>query len=50
MHRTDNPSRGVKLSFVEYQKAGVPITILTVLIGIVWLSVVKYKVARLVRF
>ncbi len=34
-------ARGVKLSFVEYLKAGVPITLLTILVGIVWLSVVK---------
>ncbi|MDL1900533.1 hypothetical protein FBR02_07165 [Anaerolineae bacterium CFX9] len=31
--------RGVRLSFSEYLKAGVPITILTLLIGVLWLSV-----------
>ena len=30
--------RGVHLSFVEYLKAGTPIAILTLLIGVVWLS------------
>jgi Na+/H+ antiporter NhaD/arsenite permease-like protein len=30
--------RGVRLSFGEYLRAGVPITILTILIGVVWLS------------
>lgn len=29
---------GVKLSFGEYLKAGVPITILTLLVGIIWLT------------
>jgi Na+/H+ antiporter NhaD/arsenite permease-like protein len=33
-------ARGVKLSFVEYLKAGVPITLLTLLVGIVWLSII----------
>lgn len=32
--------RGVKLSFGDYLKAGVPITIITVAIGILWLSVI----------
>lgn len=32
--------RGVTLSFGAYLKAGIPITILTMLVGIVWLSVV----------
>jgi Na+/H+ antiporter NhaD/arsenite permease-like protein len=31
--------RGVRLTFVEYLKAGVPITLITLLIGIVWLTV-----------
>lgn len=31
--------RGVRLSFSEYLKAGVPITILTLIIGVFWLSV-----------
>ena len=33
--------RGVKLSFSAYLKAGIPITILTMAVGIVWLMVVK---------
>jgi Na+/H+ antiporter NhaD/arsenite permease-like protein len=33
-------ARGVKLSFVAYLRAGIPITILTMIVGIVWLSVV----------
>jgi len=33
-------SRGVKLTFLEYLKAGVPITLLTLLAGIAWLSVI----------
>lgn len=33
--------RGVKISFRDYLKAGVPITILTLLVGIVWLSAVR---------
>jgi len=32
-------ARGVKLSFAEYLRAGVPITLLTVAVGIVWLNV-----------
>jgi Na+/H+ antiporter NhaD/arsenite permease-like protein len=32
---------GVKLSFMAYLKAGIPITILTMAVGIVWLMVVK---------
>ncbi len=31
-------SRGVKLSFGEYLKAGVPITLVTLLVGILWLT------------
>lgn len=31
--------RGVRLTFAEYLKAGVPITIITLAIGILWLSV-----------
>jgi len=31
-------ARGVKLSFGEYLKAGVPITVLTLIVGIAWLS------------
>jgi Na+/H+ antiporter NhaD/arsenite permease-like protein len=30
--------RGVKLTFVEYLKAGTPIAILTLLVGVAWLS------------
>jgi Na+/H+ antiporter NhaD/arsenite permease-like protein len=33
-------SRGVTLSFMAYLRAGVPITILTLLVGILWLSFV----------
>lgn len=32
--------RGVKLGFYAYLKAGIPITILTMLVGIIWLTVV----------
>ena len=32
--------RGVKLSFMAYLKAGIPITILTLLVGIVWLELI----------
>jgi Na+/H+ antiporter NhaD/arsenite permease-like protein len=32
-------ARGVRLSFGEYLRAGVPITLLTVVLGIVWLNV-----------
>jgi Na+/H+ antiporter NhaD/arsenite permease-like protein len=31
-------ARGIKLSFTEYLKAGVPITVLTLTVGIVWLT------------
>ena len=31
--------QGIKLEFIEYLKAGVPITILTLVLGIVWLSI-----------
>lgn len=31
--------QGIKLEFFEYLKAGIPITILTLIIGIVWLSI-----------
>ncbi len=34
-------ARRVKLSFMAYLKAGIPITILTMAVGIVWLMVVK---------
>lgn len=33
-------TRGVKLGFLEYLKAGVPITVLTIGVGILWLSFV----------
>ncbi|HVN16675.1 MAG TPA: anion transporter, partial [Anaerolineales bacterium] len=33
-------TQGVKLSFREYIRAGVPITLVTILVGIFWLSVV----------
>jgi Na+/H+ antiporter NhaD/arsenite permease-like protein len=32
--------RGVKLGFMEYLKAGIPITILTLTVGIIWLEIV----------
>ena len=32
-------SRGVELSFREYLRAGVPITLLTLAVGVAWLSV-----------
>jgi Na+/H+ antiporter NhaD/arsenite permease-like protein len=32
--------RGVRLSFGEYLRAGIPITVITIMIGIIWLSVV----------
>lgn len=32
-------TQGVKISFREYLKAGVPITLVTILIGIMWLSI-----------
>ncbi len=31
---------GIQLSFNEYLKAGVPITLATLLVGIIWLSYV----------
>jgi Na+/H+ antiporter NhaD/arsenite permease-like protein len=34
-------ARGVNLSFGEYLKAGVPITIITLTIGVLWLSFIK---------
>jgi Na+/H+ antiporter NhaD/arsenite permease-like protein len=33
--------RGIHLAFVEYLKAGVPITLLSLLVGILWLSLVS---------
>jgi Na+/H+ antiporter NhaD/arsenite permease-like protein len=33
-------AQGVKVSFREYLKAGVPITLITLIVGIVWLSLV----------
>ena len=33
---------GIELSFLEYLKVGVPLTILTLLVGIAWLSWVRY--------
>lgn len=33
-------TRGVKLSFMAYLKAGIPITIFTLIVGIVWLMVI----------
>jgi len=34
-------TRGVKLSFMTYLKAGIPITVLTMAVGIVWLMIVQ---------
>ena len=31
--------QGIKLEFMEYLKAGIPITLLTLILGIVWLSI-----------
>jgi Na+/H+ antiporter NhaD/arsenite permease-like protein len=33
---------GVRISFWEYCKAGVPVTLLTLALGVVWLSLVRY--------
>ena len=33
-------AQGVKLSFREYLRAGVPITLVTILVGVLWLSIV----------
>ncbi|HEY5312487.1 MAG TPA: SLC13 family permease, partial [Pirellulales bacterium] len=33
---------GTELSFLEYLKVGVPLTLLTTLVGIAWLSLVRY--------
>jgi Na+/H+ antiporter NhaD/arsenite permease-like protein len=33
-------TRQVKLGFVEFLKTGIPITLTTLLVGIVWLSIV----------
>jgi Na+/H+ antiporter NhaD/arsenite permease-like protein len=33
-------TRGVNLSFTEYLKAGLPITLLSLIVGIIWLSLV----------
>ena len=33
---------GVSISFWEYSKAGMPVTILTLLIGVGWLKVIHY--------
>jgi Na+/H+ antiporter NhaD/arsenite permease-like protein len=34
-------SRQVKLGFIEFLKTGIPITVTTILVGIVWLSIVR---------
>ncbi len=34
-------ARGVRLTFAAYLRVGVPITLLTVLVGIVWLSLIR---------
>jgi len=33
---------GTELSFVEYLKVGVPLTVLTTLVGMAWLGLVRY--------
>lgn len=33
---------GTELSFVEYLKVGVPVTVLTTLVGVAWLALVRY--------
>jgi len=33
---------GIELSFVEYLKVGVPLTVLTTLVGIAWLGLAHY--------
>lgn len=33
-------NRGVKLKFTEYLKAGIPITVISLLLGIVWFSII----------
>ena len=33
---------GTELGFVEYLKVGVPLTVLTTLVGIGWLALVRY--------
>jgi Na+/H+ antiporter NhaD/arsenite permease-like protein len=33
---------GTELGFVEYLKVGVPLTILTTLVGVAWLALVPY--------
>ena len=35
--------KGVHITFVEYLKAGVPVTILTLIAGIIWLSFLQIK-------
>lgn len=35
---------GIFLSFKEYLKSGIPITILTFVLGIIWLKILNYKV------
>jgi Na+/H+ antiporter NhaD/arsenite permease-like protein len=34
-------TRGIKLGFMAYLRAGVPITLITILLGVVWLSLVS---------
>jgi Na+/H+ antiporter NhaD/arsenite permease-like protein len=33
---------GTELSFLEYLKVGVPLTVLTILVGVAWLALVRY--------
>ncbi len=37
---------GTELSFVEYLKVGVPLTVLTTLVGVAWLALVHYRWKR----
>jgi Na+/H+ antiporter NhaD/arsenite permease-like protein len=34
-------ARGIKLGFMAYLRAGVPITLITILLGVVWLSLIS---------
>jgi Na+/H+ antiporter NhaD/arsenite permease-like protein len=34
-------AQGVKISFREYLRTGIPITLVTILVGVLWLSMVR---------
>jgi Na+/H+ antiporter NhaD/arsenite permease-like protein len=38
----DAARRGVSVSFWEYSKVGVPITLATLILGVAWLGLVHY--------